>query len=309
MNQLESNLNNYFYRSLKSLRLLNFEEAINFIDLAIADSSKKEFYMFQKAKILFVANLLPQCSLYIEESISFFYNHCSLYIFAQILYYYQQSSKGSTTSLCYLLTELGIPSILADEYIAIFNKEDMDYLKKATHAMEQSDYTTCLNYCKLILKEGNPSVSTYLLIGRCHELLGEYDLATQVYQEALISDPSLDSVYHRLGVMMMEHNQHPKAIVNLQHATRLKPQNLVYRSLLAEAFFKWKKYDSALSHFKKVLIQDPGCIESLLRIADIYTITNLPRKAKRYYKKVLRLQRPNHNLGRNKMPLICYITD
>lgn len=295
MNQLESTLHNYFYRSLESLRILHFEEAIDFIDLAIAHSPKKEFYMFQKAKILFVANLLPQCALYIEKNISLFYNYCPLYIFSQILYYYQQSSTDSTTALYHLLTEKGIPSILADEYLAILNKEEIDYFKKATNAMERSDYAICINYCNLIFKEGNPPVSAYLLKGKCHQILGEYDLAIMVYEKALILDPSLDSIYHTLGVMMMEGKQYPKAILYFQSAIHLEPKNRVYLSLLAEAFFKWKKYDSALACFKRVIIQDPRCVEALLRIADVYTIVNLPRKAKRYYKKVLRLQRPNHN--------------
>jgi len=309
MNQLEGNLNSYFYMSLKALRLLNFEEAINFIDLTIADSAEKEFYMFQKAKILFIANLLPKCALYIEENMVSLYKHCSLYIFSQVLYYYQQSSNCSTSSLQLLLIEKGIPSILADEYVSIFNKEDMDYLEKATKAMEVSDYTTCISYCNLIFKEGTPPISAYLLTGKCHQILGDYDLATVIYKKALKLKPNLTIIYYNLGGIMMECKQYPKAIVHFQLALSLEPKNLAYRSILAETFFKWKKYDSALAHFKKIIVQDPHCMEALLRIADIYTITNFPRKAKKYYKRVLRLQVPNYNSEQNKMPLTCYHTD
>ena len=309
MNQSQSNSNNFFCRSLQSLRLLQFEEAISFIDLAIDDGPKKEFYMFQKAKILFVANFFPQCALYIEENLIALYNHCSLYIFSQVLYYYQQSSKGSTISLYHLLIEKGIPFVLADEYISIYNKAAVDYFKKATTALEQCDYNICINYCNLITKEDNSSHSAYLLKGKCHHMLGEDDLAAEAYEQALVLNPYEASIYHSLGTIMIESKQYPKAIFYLQHATSLEPSNLIYHHLLAEAFFKWKKYDSALFHFKKVIDQDPGYIKALLGIADIYTMTNSPRNAKKYYTKVLKLQKPNYNSGHNKIPLTCCYTD
>lgn len=309
MYQLEGNLNNYFYLSLKALRLLKFEEAVNLIDLAIIDSPKKEFYMFQKSKILFVASLFPKCARYIEQNIVFFYKHCSLGIFSQILYYYEQSSKVCPTSLSHLLSAKGIPFVLADEYIAIYNKAEVNFLEKATDAMSHNNYAKCISYCDLIFKEGRPPVSAYLLKGEAHQILGEYDLAARSYKKAQTLDPHLISTYHNLGLMAMELKSYAKGILYFQQALNLEPANLECHSLLAEAFYKWKKYDSALFHLKKITTQKPGCFETHLRIANIYTMTNRSRKAKKHYKKALRLQKTEDHPLDNKMPLICSYTD
>jgi len=294
MDSLETNLNNYFNMSLKSLRLFDFENAIDLIDLAIIHSTKKDFYMFQKVKILFIACLYPKCSCYIKENLTYFYEHCSLKIFTQILYYYQQSCGGATDPLDQLLAQKGIPPILTHKYITNHNKNDVAFLKKATDAMEKNDYATCINFCNLLLKQNVPSISIYLMKGKSHQMLGQYDLSIKTYKNALLLQPDSAPIYHNLGVIMIALKQYAKAISYSQRALRIEPANVVYRNLLAESFYKWRKYDSALIHFKKVIIQNPNCTEAYLRIADIYNLIQKPRKAKRYYKKTLRLQLPNN---------------
>lgn len=294
MNLLENNLNNYFNMSLESLHLFDFEGAIHLIDLAITHATKKEFYMFQKVKILFVACLYPKCSYYIEENLTYFYKYCSLNIFSQILYYYQQSCGGSADSLNQLLIQKSIPSILAHKYVAIINKEDVNFLEEATHAMDQNDYATCINYCNLLLKQNAPPISVYLMKAKSHQILGQYDLAIKTYKKALILQANLASIYYNLSLIMIALKQYAKAISYSQQALRIEPSNVVYRSLLAEGFYKWRKYDSALIYFKKVIGQNPNCTEAYLRIADIYNITQKPKKARRYYKKILQLKLPNN---------------
>jgi len=294
MDLLETNLNNYFNMSLKSLRLFDFEEAINLIDLAITHATKKEFYMFQKVKVLFVACLYEKCSYYIEENLTYFYKYCSLNIFSQVLYYYQQSCEGSTDSLNQLLILKGIPSVLAHKYVAILNKEDVSFLEKATDAMEQSDYVTCINYCNLLLKQNAPSLSVYLMKAKSHQMLEQYEWAIKTYKKALVLQANLASIYYNLGLIMIALKQYAKSISYSQQALRIEPSNVVYGSLLAEGFYKWRKYDSALIYFKRVIGQNPNCTEAYLRIADIYNLTQKPKKARRYYKKLLQLQTHSH---------------
>lgn len=294
MELFETKLNNYFNLSLEALHSSDFEGALDLIELAITHAIKKEFYMFQKIKILFTACLYPKCSYYIEENLIYFYKFCSLNIFSQILYYYQQSCEGCTASLEQLLIQKKIPAILAHKYIAIFNNEDIDLLGKANDSMEKSDYATCLDCCDLLLKQNISSISIYLMKAKSHQILDQNDLAVKTYKKALTLEPNLASAYHNLAVIMISRSQYAKAISYSQQALRIEPSNFMYRSLLAEGFYKWKKYDSALIYFKKVIIQNPNCTEAYLRIADIYNITRKPKKAKRYYKKVLQLKLPNH---------------
>jgi len=295
MNLLENNSNNLFNMSLKSLDLCNFVEAINLIDLAITYAAKKEFYMYQKVKILYVACLYSKCSYYIEENLTCFYKYCSLNIFSQVLHYYQQSCQASTDSLKQLLIQKDIPSVLADKYVAILNKKDVGFLEKATDAMDQSDYATCIDYCNLLLKQNAPPIPAYLMKAKSHQILEQYNLAIKAYKKALILQPNLASIYYNLALIMMALKQYAKAISYSQQALRIEPFNLVYRNLLAEGFYKWRKYDSALLYFKKVIGLNPNCREAYLRIADIYHLTQKPKKARKYYKKLLQLKLPNSN--------------
>lgn len=272
MNQPEINLNNYFNMSMESLRLLNFKEAISFIDLAITDTSNKEFYMFQKVKILFITGSLFKCSRYIEKNLVYFYENCSLHIFSQILHYYKQASKKSTDSLYNLLNKKNIPFTLADHYISFFCQEDIELLEKARDAIDQCDYLRCISYCSLMVKQGSQLDTAYYLKGKSYHML----------------------------------KKHTKAIACFQNALQIEPSNTIYRNLLAEAFYKWRKYDSALINFKKVISQDPLYTEAYLRIADIYHLSNNPRKAKQYYKKVLRIQ-ARQNPKTSKRKILSYI--
>lgn len=304
----DTNSVTYFNKSLESLNLLNFEAAINFIDLAITNAVKKDFYMLQKTKILFVANLLLKCSDYILENILYFYQHSPLHIFSQILYYYQTSSGCSTLSLQELLTQNNIPSILANEYSSFIDNPNVDLLEKAIYAKENNSYLTCIHYCDLLLKQDPSNISIYLMKAKCQHLLGEHNIAIDTYKEILSLQPNLVPIYHDLGIIMMELKRYPEAISCFQQATVLDPSKVDYITQLAEAFYQWRKYDSALTNFKKALAKKPSCSEILLRIADTYNQTNKPKKAKKYYKKVLNLKPYNNSLN-TKMPLICNLTD
>ena len=290
MDLLEGNLNNYFNMSLKSLRLLDFESAINFVDLAITHSNQKEFYRFQKVKILFIACSYQKCSRYIEANLTYFYKYCSLNIFSLILYYYQQSCKCSTSCLGQLLIQNHIPCVLAYEYTSILNKEEVNFLEQATDALQEDDYTTCIDLCDIILKQKQPPISAYLMKAKSHQILKQYDLAIMTYKKALILQPNLASIYYNLGLIMIALKQYAKAISYSQQALRIEPSNIVYGSLLAESFYKWRKYDSALISFKKLIKQNPNHTEAYLRIADIYNARQKPKKAKKYYKRLLQLK-------------------
>lgn len=277
----------YFRRSLASLSLSNYKSATESIDLAIENTSNKNYYMFQKIKILFVAKNFDQCANYILKNFKALYFHSSLHVFSKILYYYQVSSGSFDSSLEVLLIKNDIPAILAQEYTSFIDNQDINLLEKIVYYKEAEDCLTCIDYCNLLLKEDRFNMTVHLIKARCYCLLGEKDLGIEAYEAAINLDSSAHSIYNELGTAMISYKQYPKAISCFQKALDLDSSNIEYRSQLAEGYYLWKKYDSALINFKKVLKKKPQCIETLLRTANTYEQIHKPKKAKKYYKRVL----------------------
>ncbi len=279
----------HFCQSLEYLRLSNYQAAIESIDLAIAKDNDKDFYMFQKIKILFVAQMFSQCSDYISDNLLMLYQRSPLHIFAQVLYYYQTSSHCSVSIIEDVLLINSIPSILAHEYSFFINNPDIDLAENILQAKESDEYITCLDYCDLLLRKDRCNLTALLTKAQCHCLLGENDLGISTYDQAITVHPDVSSTYAQLGTVMLEQKNYSTAIHYLEHALDLDPSSNLVTAELAEAYYLWKKYDSALITFKKVLSYNPCSHTALLRVANIYEQINKPRRAKKYYKKVLRV--------------------
>lgn len=286
----ESNPDLYFQASLIYLRLSYYQLAIESIDLAILNSGDNNFYVFQKIKILFVAKMFTECTNYIEDNIITLYTNSSLYIFSQILHYYQTSSGGSISSLKNLLIINHIPSVLADELNAFINTPNINLLENIINAQETGDYTRCIDYCVLLLGKDASNITVYLIKARCYCLLDQHDLGIATYREAITLQPNVASIYSELGNVMLDLKYYSKAIHYFQRALDLDAASPKLLVQLGEGYFLWKKYDSALIHFKKALVKTPGCNETLLDIANTYDQMNQPKKARKYYTKVLKLK-------------------
>lgn len=281
----------YFDKSLKALHNSNYNDAIYFINLAIDIAPKKEFYMFQKVKIFFVSELYDDCAEYIEANILFFYKNCSLYIFSQILSYYHLSTECSVSTISQMLSQNNIPTVIAVEFESIMDKNEIDFLEKASFSKENGDYNKCIHYCNLLVHENNDSPMVYKLKARCHYLLGHYEASISTYKKAITLKPNDDEIYHDLGIIMMELQRYPDAISYFLKSTNICPHNIEYKSSLGNAFYKWKKYDSALKCFKQIIAKDSRNIDSFLNIAEIYAQINQPKKAKKYYRRAIYLQK------------------
>ena len=281
----------YFDKSLQSLHKSNYKDAIYFIDLAIDMAPKKEFYMFQKVKIFFVSELYYDCAKYIENNILFFYKNCSLYIFSHIISYYHLSTESSIPTISKMLSQNNIPAVLALEYESIMNKREIDFLEKANFSRKNGEYHRCIQYCDLLLHLNNDDGIAYKMKAKCHYLLGNYETSILIYKKAIILTPDDDEIYHALGIIMMDLQRYADAISYFLKATTMSARNIEYKYSLGNAFYKWKKYDSALKCFKQIIAKDPRNIDSFLNIAEIYAQINQPKKAKKYYRRAIYLQK------------------
>lgn len=288
MNLKESNPDLYFQDSLDSLRISDYEAAIESINLALTSSNNKSYYMFQKIKILFLAKRFINCANYIENHLVRLYESGSLYIFAQILHYYQSSLNCPSSYLKNLLIINNIPSILADDLEIFLNNPKLDLLDIISSSEEDGDYEICIDYCILLLSKEPHHITAYLTKARCHYLIGQEEFCISTYRQAIDLKPDVPFIYSELGNVMIDLKRYPEAIHYFQKAHELDPSKAEFMTQLAEAYFSWRKYDSALMNFKKALPKTADSGEILLRIADTYEQINKPKKAKKYYNKVLK---------------------
>ena len=245
----EINSDVHFHNSLEFLRLSNYQSAMESIDLAITSNSYKNFYMFQKIKILFVAQMFSQCSDYITENLKSLYNHSSLYIFSQILYYYHASSGCSISALEDLLLTNNIPSILAHEFPSFIDHPDTNLLEKIIYSKESDEYLTCIDYCDLLLNKDTSNLTAHLIKAKCHCLLGNHDLGISAYNDAVTLAPNVSSIYAELGTVFLSLNDYPKAITNFQKALDLDSSNIDLVTQLAESYADYLKVADACAGF------------------------------------------------------------
>ena len=280
----------YFQESLASLRLSKYDEAVKSIDLAILNSSNKNFYMFQKAKILFVARMFAKCSHYIEDNLISFYDNSSRYIFSQILYYYQAATDCPISHLSHLLVTHDIPSILAHIYKEFINNPKINLLEIIIYSQEAGDYPSCIDYCELLLSKDPSNTTAHLIMARCYCLLGQYDAGITTYRNIIRLHPDVPSIYIELGKVMAGLKHYREATHYFEKALDIDPSNPELMTQLGDGYLLRRKYDRALASFKQALSKKPDCPETLLRIASTYDRTDRPRRAKKYYNRRQKLK-------------------
>jgi len=100
----------------------------------------------------------------------------------------------------------------------------------------------------------NSAVSNYLLQAETAKDKGDYQLAEQLYRQALTLDPDNVEILHRLALLMLVAEQYAVAIPLLSKSVSLQPENAYLYYNLGLAYQGHQDIDAAI-HYYKIAIQ------------------------------------------------------
>ncbi|MFC1886477.1 YcaO-like family protein [Thermodesulfobacteriota bacterium] len=123
-------------------------------------------------------------------------------------------------------------------------------------------------------------------IGSCHLSLGDPETALLFYHQALDLEPTgqdIPSIYSYIGQSLKNMEKYEEAIDALQTGATYDAERTDIFNLLGFCYFKLKKYNEAIEHFKKVLRINPSSAIDYANIASNYRDMGEKEKAIRYY--------------------------
>jgi tetratricopeptide (TPR) repeat protein len=274
----------YFKKSLVLIEQGKDLDAIQHIDCAIVFSSHSPFYIYQKIKLLFKLKHFITCSDYILEQVYFLHNHASLFIVCRIIHYYQLINNLSLDELKKTLGSKEVPSCLADEYQNILDFKASNLFSYAQKAAEQDNFSLCIDYCHLIIKQNKSTWETYYLIAYSYHMLSNLHKACTYYKKCLMLNPNHSIAYNDLALALMELSEFHEAIEYLNKARELQPENIDYLSHIAECYYSLRSYALAQETYESIAKIYPSRIQTYFNLSHICKRQNKKFLSKKYMK-------------------------
>lgn len=118
--------------------------------------------------------------------------------------------------------------------------------------------------------KGAEDASPFVVWGRMHLSMGEYEEARKQLQEAVTRDRESTSGHNQLGILCMRQEEYKKAAEHFRNALRFDPNNLTVKSNLAEAYLKAEFPDKAEAEYKAILGVTANHVESEIGLGQVY---------------------------------------
>ena len=123
---------------------------------------------------------------------------------------------------------------------------------------------------------------------------GQGDLATAAsyYRNACRREPGSVQFLLRLGIVHLQSNQVPEAVLALQKASRADPADPRPRFVLGVLYTDQGRFEEAADQYSKVLNQDPKNLGALSQLADLYLLQEKLDEGLNVYERLLK-ERPD----------------
>jgi len=143
-----------------------------------------------------------------------------------------------------------------------------------------------------VQKRTAQGVAHYILAVRS-DLLGDGEAAVRHYSEAARRDPAAFAPRLRLGMEHARAGRYDRAVVELEKASALAPEDVQSRFFLALVYSAQKDFDKANREYEEVLsrlvVQDPRNVELFTYLAQLYLAQGNLLKAVENFERVIAL--------------------
>ncbi|MEM6517137.1 MAG: tetratricopeptide repeat protein [Bacteroidota bacterium] len=143
------------------------------------------------------------------------------------------------------------------------------YLEKGKVLEKKKLYNEAISNYKITLELEDPTSFALLRIGKCHERLGNKDLAVQYYYKTVHEDPLLDKGWIAITKFYNKEKNYQKALFYINKAINIDGENVVYWKLYAQINHRLNFIEEAERGYKKALDLGNYELSTWLARADI----------------------------------------
>ncbi len=118
---------------------------------------------------------------------------------------------------------------------------------------------------------------------------GKMDEATDLYRQALAQDPALTDASYNLGLVLKAKEDYTGAKEAFQYVTRVHPEKVRARYMLAVVHRELGKNEDALEELSRILQHDPDYARAHFLLGLVYAEENTSSRAKVHFRNYLRL--------------------
>jgi len=127
----------------------------------------------------------------------------------------------------------------------------------------------------------------------------DYGKAAEWWSAAIAKDPGNAGIWHRLGMAEMKLEEPLDAITDFHKASKIDPENHVYRTALAEAYIEHQWYREASQELKTLVSEFPDSARLWTRLGYACNHGNMYPRAVEAYEMALELDPENKAYIRN----------
>jgi len=143
------------------------------------------------------------------------------------------------------------------------------YLEKGKVLEKKKLYNEAIANYEITLELEDPTSFALLRIGKCHEKLGNKDLAVQYYYKTVHEDPLLDKGWIAITKFYNREQNYQKALFYINKAINIDGENVVYWKLYAQINHRLNFIEEAERGYKKALDLGNYELSTWLARADI----------------------------------------
>ena len=126
------------------------------------------------------------------------------------------------------------------------------YLSMATMAEAAGNVAGARKHYQQALKLAPNNFEVILQYARFQDRQRDFIKATELYQQAIRSNPDEPSVFNDLGLCFARRNMLPQSLSALERAIQLQPDRRLYRNNIATVLVEQGNVDAAFAHLKAV---------------------------------------------------------
>ncbi|MEW5693309.1 MAG: O-antigen ligase family protein [Candidatus Hydrogenedentota bacterium] len=162
-----------------------------------------------------------------------------------------------------------------------------------TNEYDRNNYNSSLNIYYNLKNLAPYFVMLPYRIGLCYEKLGNREKMASFIQKYLKIYPLYPAGLTKLAFMYYEAGEKEKAMRLFEKAMKLDPLSPDYRNNYANALYFLGDLQTAITQYQFNIMLNPGYVDGLLNLAEIYRVNNMLKESFILYRKVVELDPQN----------------
>jgi tetratricopeptide (TPR) repeat protein len=146
-------------------------------------------------------------------------------------------------------------------------------------------YNEALDLYREMIENNHEEAQLYEKAGYCHQQVGEYEKALEMYTKAELLDRKIWTL-KKIGFCNRRLGNHKAALKSYLEAEKMDPENMHTIAMIGHCYLDMEDYDSALKYYFKVEYNDPDNTRILKPIAWCYFVQGKYEQSKKYFDKI-----------------------